>query len=85
MASQGPNEADWELYQDALRELYLTKNEERCGAPVSIYGTCTKLGCSRSYLILSSRVVTCMYIQAYTYIPLIFLNFLAPPPYAPTY
>ena len=27
MASQGPNEADWELYQDALRELYLTENE----------------------------------------------------------
>lgn len=27
MASQSPNEADWELYQDDLRELYLTKNE----------------------------------------------------------
>ena len=67
--------------------------QERCGAPVSIYGTCTKLGWSRSSLILSSHDGTWYHVQSRVYIyrhvhirPLLFLiSFSAPPPYAHTY
>ena len=64
--------------------------QERCGAPVSIYGTCTKLGRSRSSLILLSHdyrwhyVQSRVYIQAGTYTPY-FLNFLFGPSPLRTY